>query len=116
MLPPPRRRRRRLCRRVATQALLPPGSDIPGSFETVGHIAHLNLRDELLPFKLVIGRVLLDKNTPRIKTVLNKARARTRVSSTRVRSGSRPCNLSPDAAPARAPGWHDRQRVPRARV
>ena len=47
---------------------------MPSSFETVGHIAHLNLRDELLPFKRVIGRVLLEKNTPRIRTVLNKAR------------------------------------------
>ena len=45
--------------------------DVPASFETVGHIAHLNLRDELLPHKYVIGRVLLDKNT-KIKTVLNK--------------------------------------------
>ena len=51
--------------------LLPPGLDAPCSFETVGHIAHLNLRDELLPHKHVIGRVLLDKNT-KIKTVLNK--------------------------------------------
>ena len=48
--------------------------EVPGSFETVGHVAHLNLRDELLPFKLLIGRVLLDKNTPRIKTVLTKVR------------------------------------------
>jgi hypothetical protein len=45
--------------------------DVPGSFETVGHVAHLNLRDELLPHKFVIGRVLLDKNA-KIKTVLNK--------------------------------------------
>ena len=37
-----------------------------------GHIAHLNLRDEQLPFKHVIGQVVLDKNQPRIKTVLNK--------------------------------------------
>ena len=45
---------------------------MPSSFETVGHIAHLNLRDELLPYKLLIGRVLLDKNGSRIRTVLNK--------------------------------------------
>ena len=71
------------------QALLPPGVDVPASFETVGHIAHLNLRDELLPHKYVIGRVLLDKNT-KIKTVLNKvrrlgaaARSSTRLSDTR---------------------------------
>ena len=59
--------------RTAVEALLPSGMDVPASFETVGHIAHLNLRDELLPHKYVIGRVLLDKNT-RIRTVLNKVR------------------------------------------
>jgi|APGre2960657444_1045066.scaffolds.fasta_scaffold00668_6 tRNA (guanine37-N1)-methyltransferase len=46
--------------------------DVPTSFETVGHIAHLNLRDEQLPYKLLVGRVLLEKNAGRIKTVLNK--------------------------------------------
>ena len=71
--------------RATAQALLPPGMDVPASFETVGHIAHLNLRDELLPHKFVIGRVLLDKNT-KIKTVLNKVRRRGAVarSSTRL--------------------------------
>ena len=29
--------------------------EVPSAFETVGHIAHLNLRDEQLPFKEVIG-------------------------------------------------------------
>lgn len=51
--------------------LLPEGVDVPGSFETVGHIAHLNLRDEHEPFKHVIGQVILDKS-PSIKTVVNK--------------------------------------------
>ncbi|KAG2488861.1 hypothetical protein HYH03_012656 [Edaphochlamys debaryana] len=51
--------------------LLPAGVDAPGSFETIGHIAHLNLRDEHLPYRHVIGQVLLDKN-PHIKTVVNK--------------------------------------------
>lgn len=46
--------------------------DIPSSFEQIGHLAHINLRDELLPFKYIIGKVLLDKNSPRIKTVVNK--------------------------------------------
>eukprot|EP00884_Botryococcus_braunii_P009386 jgi/Botrbrau1/18449/Bobra.0072s0032.2 len=45
--------------------------EVPSSFETIGHIAHLNLREELLPYKHVIGQVLLDKN-PHIKTVVNK--------------------------------------------
>lgn len=51
--------------------LLPEGVDVPGSFETVGHIAHLNLRDEHEPYKHVIGQVILDKS-PSIKTVVNK--------------------------------------------
>lgn len=51
--------------------LLPAGVEVPGSFETVGHIAHLNLRDEVADYKHMIGRVLLDKN-PRLRTVINK--------------------------------------------
>eukprot|EP00775_Hariotina_reticulata_P005490 gene5490-5724_t len=47
------------------------GVDIPGSFESIGHIAHLNLRDEHLPYKHIIGQVIVDKN-PAIKTVINK--------------------------------------------
>ena len=30
--------------------------EVPSSFETIGHIAHLNLRDSLLDFKNLIGR------------------------------------------------------------
>ncbi len=44
---------------------------MPSSFETVGHIAHLNIRDELVPYKHVIGQVIIDKN-PNIHTVVNK--------------------------------------------
>lgn len=53
------------------QRLLPAGMEVPSSFESVGHIAHLNLREELLPFKYIIGQVILDKN-PRLQTVVNK--------------------------------------------
>jgi tRNA (guanine37-N1)-methyltransferase len=53
------------------QKLLPI-SEIPSAFETVGHIAHLNLRDDVLPFKYIVGKVILDKNAPRIQTVVNK--------------------------------------------
>ncbi|KAG9442477.1 hypothetical protein H6P81_018331 [Aristolochia fimbriata] len=37
-----------------------------------GHIAHLNITGDLLPYKDVIARVIYDKNQPRIKTVVNK--------------------------------------------
>lgn len=45
--------------------------DIPTSFETVGHIAHINLREEQLPYKAIIGQILLDKHS-HIRTVVNK--------------------------------------------
>lgn len=45
--------------------------DSPAGFTMVGHIAHMNLRVEYLPFKHTIGQVILDKNTS-IRTVVNK--------------------------------------------
>ncbi|XP_052488874.1 tRNA (guanine(37)-N1)-methyltransferase 2 isoform X5 [Gossypium raimondii] len=52
--------------------ILPLGVEVPSSFETIGHVAHLNIHDELLRFKDVIAKVIYDKNYPRIKTVVNK--------------------------------------------
>lgn len=52
--------------------ILPPEVEVPSSFETIGHVAHLNIHDELLPYKDVIAKVIYDKNYPRIKTVVNK--------------------------------------------
>ncbi|KAK7058545.1 tRNA(m(1)G37)methyltransferase [Paramarasmius palmivorus] len=43
----------------------------PTGFAATGHIAHMNLNEEYLPFKHVIGQVFLDKNKS-IKTVVNK--------------------------------------------
>nr|GMD51384.1 tRNA (guanine(37)-N1)-methyltransferase 1 [Ipomoea batatas] len=57
------------------EAILPEGMIVPSSFETVGHIAHLNLRDEHLPYKKLIAKVVLDKNKARIQTVVNKVDA-----------------------------------------
>lgn len=37
--------------------LLPAGVEVPSSFESIGHIAHLNLKEEVLPFKALIGQV-----------------------------------------------------------
>ncbi|KAM3580625.1 tRNA(m(1)G37)methyltransferase [Umbelopsis sp. WA50703] len=45
--------------------------EVPSAFTAVGHIAHMNLREEYLPWKKVIGQVILDKNKT-IKTVVNK--------------------------------------------
>lgn len=43
--------------RAPTQKLLPAGVDAPSSFETIGHLIHLNLREEQLPYKHLIGKV-----------------------------------------------------------
>ncbi len=55
----------------ALEVLLPGMEDRPTSFETIGHIAHMNLRDEYLPYKQIIGEVVLDKNA-HIDVVVNK--------------------------------------------
>lgn len=54
-------------------AILPPEAqdEIPSGFSQVGHVAHLNLRSEYLPYKHLIAEVLLDKN-PNVRTVINK--------------------------------------------
>ncbi|XP_061337422.1 tRNA (guanine(37)-N1)-methyltransferase 1 [Gastrolobium bilobum] len=54
------------------ETLLPEGMIVPSAFESVGHIAHLNLREEHLPHKKLIAKVVLDKNKPKIQTVVNK--------------------------------------------
>ncbi|WCJ31507.1 tRNA (guanine(37)-N1)-methyltransferase 1 [Euphorbia peplus] len=54
------------------EALLPKGMIVPSGFETIGHIVHLNLRDAHLPYKKLIAKVVLDKNKPKIQTVVNK--------------------------------------------
>lgn len=46
-------------------------AEAPSGFATVGHIAHLNLRDEYIPYKHIIGQIILDK-VSRIRTVVNK--------------------------------------------
>ena len=54
-------------------AILPEDSldEVPSGFQAVGHVAHLNLRSQYLPYKSLIAAVLLDKN-PGIRTVINK--------------------------------------------
>eukprot|EP00897_Mesotaenium_endlicherianum_P005882 jgi/Mesen1/5321/ME000265S04474 len=57
------------------QELLPPGIMVPTSFEQVGHIAHLNLREEHLPHRHIIAQVILEKHQPRVLSVVNKTAA-----------------------------------------
>lgn len=45
--------------------------EIPSGFTLVGHVAHLNLRDQYLQYKHIIGEILIDKN-PGVRTVINK--------------------------------------------
>ncbi|XP_044021910.1 tRNA (guanine(37)-N1)-methyltransferase [Siniperca chuatsi] len=53
------------------EAVLPQGQDVTSGFSRVGHIAHMNLRDHQLPYKSLIGQVIMDKN-PGITCVVNK--------------------------------------------
>ncbi|XP_041667827.1 tRNA (guanine(37)-N1)-methyltransferase [Cheilinus undulatus] len=53
------------------EAVLPQGQDVTTSFSRVGHIAHMNLRDHQLPYKNLIGQVIMDKN-PGVTCVVNK--------------------------------------------
>ncbi|XP_077586936.1 tRNA (guanine(37)-N(1))-methyltransferase isoform X2 [Stigmatopora nigra] len=53
------------------EAVLPQGQDVTSAFSRIGHIAHMNLRDHQLPYKNLIGKVIMDKN-PGVTCVVNK--------------------------------------------
>ncbi|KAJ2858331.1 tRNA(m(1)G37)methyltransferase [Coemansia erecta] len=53
------------------KAVLPDTNEAPTSYEQIGHIAHMNLRDQYLEYKNLIGQVILDKS-PTVLTVVNK--------------------------------------------
>ncbi|KDN37526.1 hypothetical protein K437DRAFT_270837 [Tilletiaria anomala UBC 951] len=50
-------------------ASMPEGT--PTAYTLTGHIAHVNLRDDYLPYRFVISQVLLEKNAS-VRTVVNK--------------------------------------------
>ncbi|KFQ19647.1 tRNA (guanine(37)-N1)-methyltransferase, partial [Merops nubicus] len=53
------------------RAVLPEGQEVTSGFSRIGHIAHLNLRDHQLPYRHLIGQVIIDKN-PGVTCVVNK--------------------------------------------
>ncbi|KAL8168784.1 UNVERIFIED_CONTAM: hypothetical protein K2H54_017027 [Gekko kuhli] len=53
------------------QAVLPEGQEVTTAFSRIGHIAHLNLRDHQLPYRHLIGQVIIDKN-PGLTCAVNK--------------------------------------------
>jgi tRNA (guanine37-N1)-methyltransferase len=57
----------RILSKLLPASALPP----PSSYEQIGHVAHLNLRNNHVPFGKLIGSVLLDR-IDSIKTVVNK--------------------------------------------
>ncbi|KAL7039570.1 hypothetical protein ACKWTF_000031 [Chironomus riparius] len=56
------------------RAIIPDNLESAASFSRIGHIIHLNLKDELLPYKAAISQIFLDK-TPNCRTVINKAQS-----------------------------------------
>lgn len=54
------------------RAILPEETEVTSGFERLGHIAHVNLDTPHLPYKNVIGEVLLDTHNA-LKTVVNKS-------------------------------------------
>ncbi|KAH9500950.1 tRNA (guanine(37)-N1)-methyltransferase [Bulinus truncatus] len=56
------------------RAVLPSDAENVTSFSQIGHIAHLNLKPESLPYKTLIGEVLIDKISA-VRTVVNKLNA-----------------------------------------
>lgn len=53
------------------KSVLPSHQEGLASFTKIGHIVHVNLREHLLPYKNLIGQVLLEK-VPGCTTVVNK--------------------------------------------
>jgi tRNA G37 N-methylase Trm5 len=58
-----------ILKQLLPEAALP----LPSSYEQIGHVAHFNLKEKHLPFKHLIGSVLLESTSgDSIQTVVNK--------------------------------------------
>jgi tRNA (guanine37-N1)-methyltransferase len=53
------------------KAIIPDDLEPPSSYSIIGHIIHLNLKDEVLPYKKIVAEIFLDK-LKICKTVINK--------------------------------------------
>ena len=58
--------------RVLSKLLPEEAQPPPTGFEQIGHVVHLNLKANHLPYKELIGSVILDLLSPKIETVVNK--------------------------------------------
>lgn len=56
------------------KAIIPEGIEPATSYSKIGHILHMNLKDNLLPYKLAIAQIYMEK-TPGCRTVINKAQS-----------------------------------------
>jgi len=53
--------------------ILPPSAlPAPTGFEQIGHVIHLNLKKKHLPYRFMIGEILLDRFQPIIQSIVNK--------------------------------------------
>lgn len=56
------------------KAIIPDGVEPATSYSKIGHILHINLKDNLLPYKSLIAQIYMDK-TVGCRTVINKAQS-----------------------------------------
>lgn len=56
------------------RAIVPDGIEPATSYSKIGHILHINLKDNLLPYKTAIAEIYMDK-TVGCRTIINKAQS-----------------------------------------
>lgn len=52
--------------------MLPPEITVPTSFESLGHVAFLNLKPDHYEYRYTIGKVMIDKHAKTFKTIVSK--------------------------------------------